>query len=104
MKNAHKKSVVLLVFIGFSEVFDYLNTPITTYKSTLNAGTPSLGLECFLEVVEVSEKPDKLLRFFLFYGVHTKLYAMLHWQLYSLILRLKSTAKVRLFSDVAKLF
>ena len=36
-KNAHKKSVELLVFIGTSEVFDYLYTPITTYKSTPNA-------------------------------------------------------------------
>lgn len=36
MKNAHKKSVELLVFIGTFEVFDYLYTPITTYKSTQN--------------------------------------------------------------------
>ncbi len=37
-----KKSVVLLVFIGVYEVFDYLCYPITTYKSTPNSGTPSL--------------------------------------------------------------
>lgn len=37
LSYAHKKSVELLVFIGTFEVFDYLYTPITTYKSTPNA-------------------------------------------------------------------
>ncbi len=31
-----KRAWHLLVFIGTFEVFDYLYTPITTYKSTLN--------------------------------------------------------------------
>lgn len=35
MKNAHKKSVELLSLHRMSEVFDYLLSPITTYKSTL---------------------------------------------------------------------
>ena len=36
IKNAHKKSVEPWVLIGTFEVFDYLYTPITTYKSTPN--------------------------------------------------------------------
>ena len=36
MMNAHKKSVELLVFIGFPEVFDYLIYPTTTFNSTPN--------------------------------------------------------------------
>lgn len=39
MKNAHKKSVEPLVFIGCFAVLDNLPFPITTYKPTLNSGS-----------------------------------------------------------------
>lgn len=89
MKNAHKKSVELLSLNRYSEVFDYLCSPITTYKPTPNGeSVVALFWRGFMKVVEVFRIPDKLLRFFLFYDVHTKLCAMFHWQLYLLILRL----------------
>ena len=50
MKNAHEKSVEPFAFIGCSEVLDYLNLPITTYKPTLTAGAPSLHSGRLLKV------------------------------------------------------
>ena len=68
------------------------------------AGALSHFLGMVIESVQVSKHPDKLLRFFLFYDVHTKLCALFHWHLCSLILRLKSGAKLRIFSHLAKIF
>ena len=66
-----KKAWHFFAFIGCSEVFDYLQFPITTSK----AHASRRERRCFtlgivFEVVEVSEQPDKLLRFSLFYDVH----------------------------------
>ena len=69
-----KKAWYFFAFIGCSEVFDYLQFPITTSK----AHASWRERRCFIlgivfEIVEVSEQPDKLLRFFLFYGVHKQI-------------------------------
>ena len=80
MKNAHKKSVEPFVFIGTFEVLDYLLSPITTYESTQTRESRRLGLEIILKVSKFQKYQSKLLRFFLFYDVHTNLCAMLHWQ------------------------
>ena len=80
MKYAHKKSVELFVFIGTFEVFDYLYTPITTYKSTQMRESRRFSLECNLKVSKFQKYQISAIRFFLFYDVHTKLCVMLHWQ------------------------
>ena len=45
-----KRAWNFLVFIGTFEVFDYLYTPITTYKSTQTRESRRLSLECNLKV------------------------------------------------------
>jgi len=52
-----KRAWNLLVFIGSPEVLDYLFSPITTYKSTLNVTTLSLKLGKISESVQVSGEP-----------------------------------------------
>ena len=86
MRYAHKKSVELLVFIGTFEVFDYLYTPITTYKSTQIRESRRLGLECNLKVSKFQKYQISAIRFFLFYDVHTNLCAMLHGHYFSFII------------------
>jgi hypothetical protein len=65
-----KKAWNFFAFIGAFEVFDYLNTPITTYKPTPIGGSAVAIFWSVIEVVEVPKAPDKPLRFSLFYGVH----------------------------------
>ena len=58
MKNAHKKSVEPIAFIGIFEVFDYLTFPITTSKAhAIGGSVVALLRECQFEVVEVSKIP-----------------------------------------------
>ena len=81
----HIKRAWPLVFIGFLR-------SSTTYVLQLQRISPRLRRNAVawsgehLKSVEVFRKPDKLIRFFLFYDVHTKLCSMLHWQMYSLII------------------
>jgi len=85
VRNAHKKSVEP----SSSSVF---MRSWTTYQFQLQRTSPRLRRNAVawsgehLKSVEVFRKPDKLLRFFLFCAVHTKLCAMLHRQMYSLII------------------
>ena len=68
-----KKAWHFFAFIGCSEVFDYLQFPITTSKAHASwRERRCFTLGIVFEIVEVSEQPDKLLRFFLFYGVHKR--------------------------------
>ena len=56
MTNAHKKNVDLYVFIGSPEVLDYLFSPITTYKPTLESGSAvALVWGKFLKVSKFQE-------------------------------------------------
>ena len=60
-----KKSVALFRLHWFSEVFDYLIHPITTYKPTpVGGNTQLLFWMDFLEVVEVSENQISYFAFF----------------------------------------
>lgn len=68
-----KKAWHFFAVISCSEVFDYLQFLITTNKAHASGGSVAASFwELFFEIVEVSEQPDKLLRFFLFYGVHKR--------------------------------
>ena len=63
-----KRAWNLLVFIGFSEVFDYLNTPIIMDKSTPMAGTLSLGQGINLKVSKF-QRFQSSVNFAIFYSV-----------------------------------
>ena len=78
----------LLVFIGIFEVLDYLLSPNTTFKSTPMAGTPSLSLGINLKVSKF-QRFQSSVNFAIFYSVMCILNnAMLHRQVFSLIIRL----------------
>ena len=86
----------LFAFIGTFEVFDYLQFPITTSK----AHASRRERRCFtlgivFEVVEVSEQPDKLLRFFLFYDVHNGIMRFFSLAKYFVNIRLFSVANIQ---------
>ena len=63
-----KRAWHLLVFIGIFEVLDYLLSPITTFKSTPMAGTPSLGLGINLKVSKF-QRFQSSVNFAIFYSV-----------------------------------
>ena len=68
-KKMHiKRAWHLLVFIGIFEVLDYLLSPITTFKSTPMAGTPSLGLGINLKVSKF-QRFQSSVNFAIFYSV-----------------------------------
>ena len=71
-----------MVFIGIFEVLDYLLSPITTFKSTPMAGTPSLGLGKNLKVSKF-QRFQSSVNFAIFYSVMCILNnAMLHRQVF----------------------
>lgn len=71
VKYAHKKAWYSFCLHWFSEVLDYLFLPITTYKPTLESENIAATFwEKSLKSVQVFRKPDKLLRYFLFFDVH----------------------------------
>ncbi len=63
-----KRAWHLLVFIGIFEVLDYLLSPITTFKSTPMAGTPSLVLGINLKVSKF-QRFQSSVNFAIFYSV-----------------------------------
>ena len=63
-----KRAWHLSVFIGIFEVLDYLLSPITTFKSTPMAGTPSLGLGINLKVSKF-QRFQSSVNFAIFYSV-----------------------------------
>ena len=81
-KKVQKSAWHLLVFIGIFEVLDYLLSPITTFKSTPMAGTPSLGLGINLKVSKF-QRFQSSVNFAIFYSVMCILNnAMLHRQVF----------------------
>ena len=67
-----KRAWYFLVFIGCSEVLDYLHHPITTYKPTPTAGAALLFPGGVVKVSRFQNNQISSFRFFLFYDVHTK--------------------------------
>ena len=65
MTNAHKKNVDLYVFIGSPEVLDYLFSPITTYKPTLESGS-AVAL-VWGKFLKVSKFQENQISYFAFY-------------------------------------
>lgn len=91
-----KKAWHFFAFIGCSEVLDNLTPPNYNEQSPRHlAGAPSLYSWWCNESVQVSEQPDKLLRFFLFYDVHNGIMRFFSLAKYFVNIRLFSVANIQ---------
>lgn len=94
-----KKAWNLYVFIGHSEVFDYLLHQITTYKSTPMAGATLLVPGEVEKCRSFQNDQISPFRFFLFFNVHINLCVIFHWRLIWLVLCCFSVTKLHIIFE-----